>query len=197
MGGKTIYACESCGEKFAQYPSQMKARAFCSQRCYWDSLKGTEPPNKGKREITEKPCGVCGKAITGMRSEVARRKYCSKECTAKAFQADVADVVSRYVEVDGCWLWTGSRRGGYGRAKLAGIGSIDAHRLSYEHHVGPIPDGLVIDHLCRNRSCINPAHLEPVTTKENIRRGDVGSPQAMRKHWETRRKRHGSDSGNG
>jgi hypothetical protein len=45
------------------------------------------------------------------------------------------------------------------------------HRDVYEQLVGPIPEGLVLDHLCRNRSCCNPAHLEPVTTAENVRRG--------------------------
>ena len=196
MNGKAIYTCESCGERFAQYPSQIKARTFCSRRCYWDSMKGSEPHNKGNRTVAEKPCGVCGAPILGMRSEVSRRKYCGKECAAKALRADVSRVLSRYVEVDGCWLWTGGRRGGYGRIKLAETGTVDAHRLSYEHHIGPIPDGLVIDHLCRNRSCINPAHLEPVTTAENIRRGEAGSPGAMKKHWETRRARrsNGSDS---
>lgn len=68
---------------------------------------------------------------------------------------------------DGCWNWQKAiRDDGYGRA----LGEM-AHRLSYLAHVGPIGKGLDIDHLCRNRSCVNPAHLEPVTRKENLRRG--------------------------
>ena len=67
----------------------------------------------------------------------------------------------------GCWEWTKNiDLWGYGkfRAKMA-------HRLSYETFVGPIPDGLVIDHLCSNPPCVNPDHLEPVTVAENNRRG--------------------------
>lgn len=67
---------------------------------------------------------------------------------------------------NGCWLWAGYRApDGYGQVKAGMV-----HRLMYEHLVGPIPDGLVLDHLCRVRWCCNPAHLEPVTQGENLRR---------------------------
>ena len=71
---------------------------------------------------------------------------------------------------DGCWVWlkaTGPT--GYGVA-WNGHRTMGAHRLSYEIHVGPIPDGLHIDHLCCNPTCVNPDHLEPVTQQENNRR---------------------------
>jgi hypothetical protein len=91
---------------------------------------------------------------------------------------EAQDVSSRFFQrvdkTDGCWLWTGRKNTkGYGRLTIDGR-TTGAHRWSYEYHVGPIPEGLVIDHLCRNRGCVNPDHLEPVTQKENVRRGEAG-----------------------
>jgi hypothetical protein len=70
-----------------------------------------------------------------------------------------------------CWEWRATRiRGGYGTfSPHRGLSRL-AHRLSYELHVGPIPDGLTLDHLCKNPGCVNPAHLEPVTQRENLMR---------------------------
>jgi hypothetical protein len=71
-----------------------------------------------------------------------------------------------------CWLWTASQdRYGYGQMKINGRRA-RPHRFAYELLVGPIPEGLDLDHLCRVRLCVNPYHLEPVTNLENILRGD-------------------------
>ena len=75
----------------------------------------------------------------------------------------------------GCWVWMGAtnlrgygqvKRGFRGKKKIKGV-----HRIFYEHYVGPIPEGLEIDHLCRERTCVFPKHLKAVDHDENIRRG--------------------------
>lgn len=72
---------------------------------------------------------------------------------------------------NGCWEWTGNRiRGGYGQLGGGSTRTQMAHRMAYEQLVGPIPEGLELDHLCVNPPCVNPAHLEPVTHEENMRR---------------------------
>lgn len=70
----------------------------------------------------------------------------------------------------GCWTWAAALKpAGYGHYRIDNV-SFYSHRLAFEELVGPIPDGLVLDHLCSNRACCNPCHLEPVTNTENIRR---------------------------
>ena len=72
-----------------------------------------------------------------------------------------------------CWQWKGAESGnGYGKVSISGRMKM-AHRAIYEILIGPIPEGLVLDHLCRNRGCCNPLHMEPVTVQENTRRGEA------------------------
>lgn len=70
----------------------------------------------------------------------------------------------------GCWVWRGHLSRGYGQFRLGGV-TRPAHRLLYETLVGPIPAGLEPDHLCRNRACVRPDHLEPVDHRTNCLRG--------------------------
>jgi len=97
-------------------------------------------------------------------------------------------------EPAGCWKWRGSPRGdGYGQLRVAGYWW-GAHRLAYTLWVGPIPDGLTIDHLCRQPLCVNPAHMEPVTKRENTLRGfGITAQQARRTHCP---RGHAYDEGN-
>lgn len=86
--------------------------------------------------------------------------------------------------VGGCWLWTGATVGerGYGQARSNGK-PVVAHRAVWEATVGPIAEGMTIDHLCRVRLCVNPDHLEPVTMRENILRGEGPCAVNARKLW--------------
>ncbi|MFD3594293.1 HNH endonuclease signature motif containing protein [Nocardia sp. NPDC058640] len=81
----------------------------------------------------------------------------------------------------GCWRWVAAKSTtGYGKFALVAVSPGYAHRISYIELVGPVPEGLVLDHLCRNRLCVNPAHLEPVRQRINVLRGE--SPVAANVH---------------
>ena len=85
------------------------------------------------------------------------------------------------IDPSGCWLWTGNKNdSGYGLT-IVEKKQRRIHRVVYEALVGPIPQGLVIDHLCRVRNCCNPEHLEPVTSQINMLRGV--SPLAEKASW--------------
>lgn len=81
-----------------------------------------------------------------------------------------------------CWNWTGAKAHGYGRYRWMGRAD-GAHRVAYQLLAGPIPDGLELDHLCRNRACVRPDHLDPVTARVNLLRGvSAGAMNANKRH---------------
>ena len=83
---------------------------------------------------------------------------------------------------NGCWLWTkGIQHHGHAQFGVNGK-AVPAHRFAYELMVGPIPEGLVLDHLCSTPACVNPAHLEPVTPRENALRSRMVKIQAEKTH---------------
>jgi hypothetical protein len=85
-------------------------------------------------------------------------------------------IPSYRTELGPCWIWTRGLAGGYGRWRRRPV-----HVRSYERYVNLVPDGAVLDHLCRVRSCCNPKHLEPVTNRENLARGFGWSGRNARK----------------
>lgn len=126
--------------------------------------------------MTNRTCEACGAAIERdpqwSRDYYSTRRFCDRSCQEKRRPSIMADYV---VTAGGCWEWQGHiDENGYGTAydpQLPSGNRVDwAHRVSYRHHVGLIPEGLELDHTCVNPPCINPEHLEPVTKAENIRR---------------------------
>lgn len=95
----------------------------------------------------------------------------------------------------GCWEWTGSRNcadsRGYGQFRPAGSGRLVlAHRWAYEKCIGLIPSGLELDHVCRNRICVNPLHLEAVTRRTNLLRSPLTWPWISRRKQKQKLKGH-------
>lgn len=138
-------------------------------------------------------CVRCGASFSVQPSYLARgAKFCTRDCFSK-FQSEtkrsrrrpdhpvlsedqIRAFWSKVRKTDTCWIWSGSvtnMRNPYGRITLSGFLYL-SHRISYELHKGSIPEGLVLDHLCRTPRCVNPDHLEAVTVAENNLRGVNG-----------------------
>lgn len=167
-----VCAVEGCGVR-------KHARNFC-KRHYYRVLRNGEPGPAGMPVPRMfDPCTVdgCGNQI----GKKGAKGLCTKHYQMFLKTGDPCGSMRKPESVrfwekvdvrgpDECWIWQASRDGcGYGMFKSER--STRAHQWAYMSTVGPIPEGLVLDHLCRTPSCVNPAHLEPVTNQENLSRG--------------------------
>jgi hypothetical protein len=174
--------CPACGATFLAKASQQHFRVYCSVAC--KAANQAPPPKPRLKPVPHadagpNPSGLC-RCGCGGTTPLAKR-------TLRA-PGNVAGLPLRYlvghapnkprpewlpVQMDpetGCWVWQGARyRTGYGCVRRSGR-NLHAHRYTYEKANGPIPPGLELDHLCRNRACVNPDHLEPVTHAVNMQR---------------------------
>lgn len=161
----TICSVDECNERVV-------GRGLCNTHYHWHYRHGSLPPLKPRAE---------GCSVEDCDRPHMARGWCQLHYqrwqahgTTDDPKAPPTDLERFWAKVDKrgpdeCWNWTGSRAGNYGTFRFDGT-SRGPYRFSYSRFVGPIPDGLVIDHLCRNGMCVNPAHLEPVTASENERR---------------------------
>lgn len=150
-------------------------------------------PEMAKRtcsiELCENPAisrGWCSKHYSRwLRLGDPRARIQGKFSGRAGVEIPVAERAWRYIQRDratGCWNWTGAKANGYGRISTSGRRDENAHRALYEVLVEKIAPGLVLDHLCRNTACVNPAHMEPVTVAENTRRGMAGDRARNKTH---------------
>lgn len=163
--------CELCGEAFTVPPSLVGVRRFCSQAC---ASIGNRNPD---RLPIPNPSGLC-MCGCGQPTPIAKKTQ-RERGTIIGYPIRYINGHNRrlspleYVEEDRgyttpCWIWQRQiTNAGYGRY----AGRALAHRVIYEREVGPIPEGMELDHLCRVPACVNPAHLEPVTHRVNVLRG--------------------------
>ena len=133
-------------------------------------------------------CDRCGTEIRVAKFNIMRRKdqtytFCNQCRRTKRDQwPEIVDALADKIQFsDGCWLWTTGRAGKDQR--YGNFRGRTAHRAVYEAVVEPVPKHLQLDHLCKNTLCVNPDHLEPVTARENLMRGDtIGARNAAKTH---------------
>lgn len=107
-----------------------------------------------------------------LRRGMCERHYRRFMSTGSTDSPRLDNLTNYWIVEDGCWLWLGATwANGYGKTSTPITGTRIAHRALYAQARGAAPEGMDLDHLCRQRLCVNPDHLEPVTRQENIARG--------------------------
>ena len=160
---KIIKNCRRCKEKFTTYKSEVGRGGgkYCSKKCYYDSRNGTKASQQTRKKMS-----------ISIRKALAIRAVSTENRFLKYIEKDK----------DGCWNWIGGLlHNGYGAFTGEKRKSVRAHRFSYEMYKEKIPKGLTIDHLCRNKRCVNPEHLEAVTMRVNVLRGSSFAAKNARK----------------
>lgn len=175
--------CSNCGKASANL-----SRTWC-RNCYQRWWKAGRPdsgppaPRLARPAKPIEPCVDCGtrpeKQPRRNRCESCYRARLRKQKLEGTFQPKagrpsrplIDRIMDRVAEdANGCWIFTGPLTGGYGHSVDESGQPVRAHRATYAEFVGPIPDGLHLDHLCSVRNCVNPQHLEPVTQAVNNQR---------------------------
>src|SRR5436190_13183213 len=158
--------------------STLMARTRCSLALRRASLETTTATTPESVEVPYGKCHcLCG-GNTNLATRTDPRYGWIKGEPVRFIRGHNRRKRSRYIVVDmdyesACWLWLLAKgKDGYGKVSDSTGRTVLAHRFYYERKIGPVPHGLQLDHLCRMRACVNPTHLEAVTAKENIRRGD-------------------------
>ncbi len=163
-------------------PYRGGARGWCGTH-YMRWKRHGDPLHGGpvlRQSGTGQPCEFCAKPVVARgycENHYRRWKRCGDPLGGRTAQGLPDDVRfwAKVEKTDTCWLWTGSlNSAGYGGFSTGPTRDL-AHRWAYAHEVGPIPEGLDLDHLCRVKRCVNPAHLEAVTRAENLRRAREAS----------------------
>ena len=182
---KTIEkTCPSCGGSFLVNGQHLKQK-HCSYKC------ANEARSSRASCYVVKDCAVCG--VIFKSKTRANRRYCGRKCMGESAQRGdykvgpearpAMDRIAENINIDpitNCWIWTGCLTvggaklgsGGYAKIKVGEKHTL-GHIVSYEAHHGPVPEGLELDHKCRNRACVNPDHVEAVDHRINMIRSPI------------------------